>query len=80
MAGTTKGAGIPSDVPVRTSSPGPLFTGDYARQQVAKQQKNNFHSSSLKMVTNPQNVNKTALHPAGLQCVPSSPVRVWGSY
>lgn len=75
MAGTTKGAGIPIDVPVRSSSPGPLYTGDFARQQIQKQQKNNFHSSSLKMVTNPQTVNKTALHPAGLQYVSCQPCR-----
>ncbi|MCJ1325086.1 Protein kinase C-like 1 [Thelotrema lepadinum] len=45
----------------RPSSPGPL-SNDFARQQVAKQQKNNYHSSSL----NTMNVNKTLLHPQGV--------------
>ena len=56
----------------RTSSPGPLHS-DYLRQQVSKQQKNNYHSSSLRNM----NVNKTNLHPSGVTCVPRcrSPVR-----
>jgi phosphoenolpyruvate carboxykinase (ATP) len=54
--------------PVRSTSPGPLHT-DFIRQQVQKQQTNNFHSSSLKMIS--QSVNRTALHPAGVQYVDS---------
>ncbi len=47
---------------VRVSSPGPL-AGDFARQQIAKQQKNNYHSSSLRTM----NVNQTSLHPHGVE-------------
>jgi len=49
--------------PVRSYSPAPLEQ-DFLRQQIAKQQKGNFHSTSLKMVSS---VNKTALHPGGVQ-------------
>lgn len=55
---------------IRTASPAPLAQ-DFARQQVSKQQRSNYHSSSL---TSPpshtmvsQSVNKTGLHPAGVQ-------------
>lgn len=44
----------------------------FLKEQVQKQQHNNFHSSSLnKAVTTmvSQNVNKTALHPTGVQYV-----------
>jgi hypothetical protein len=55
--------------PVRPYSPAPLAE-DFARQQVSKQQRSNFHSSSLRrfnsnMVSN--SVNKTALHPSGVE-------------
>ncbi|OKL56175.1 Phosphoenolpyruvate carboxykinase [Talaromyces atroroseus] len=50
--------------PQRPSSPGP-FHSDFIRQQVAKQQLSNYHSTSLKMIT--QSVNRTALHPGGVQ-------------
>lgn len=55
---------------IRTASPAPLAQ-DFARQQVSKQQRSNFHSSSIAshvsrtMVS--QSVNKTGLHPAGVQ-------------
>ena len=49
---------------VRTSSPGPL-ADDFARQMVTKQQRNNYHSSSLKTM----NVNQTSLHPQGVAYV-----------
>jgi phosphoenolpyruvate carboxykinase (ATP) len=58
------------DPVIRTSSPAPLAQ-DFARQQVSKQQRSNFHSSSISssvaniMVS--QSVNKTGLHPAGVQ-------------
>jgi hypothetical protein len=57
--------------PFRTSSSGPLAE-DFARQQELKQQRGNFHSTSLTssvitMVANA--VNKTGLHPAGVQYV-----------
>lgn len=55
------------DPPFRPSSPG-VLAQDFARQQIQKQQNNNFHSTSLKMVA-PQSVNKTALHPGGVEYV-----------
>lgn len=66
--------GSASSLPIRVASPAPLAE-DFARQQVAKQQRSNFHSTSLtrslsSMVTN--NVNKTALHPTGVQYVAST--------
>ena len=70
----TLAAAVPPPV-IRTSSPGPL-AADFARQQVIKQQKSNFHSSSLKRTLSNQTpsmvsntVNRTALHPHGLQYV-----------
>lgn len=62
--------GHPDPAPLRTASPAPLAQ-DFSRQQVAKQQRSNFHSSSISsgvsitMVS--QSVNKTALHPTGVQ-------------
>jgi phosphoenolpyruvate carboxykinase (ATP) len=66
MLGGIKGSNGP---PLRSPSPGPLAE-DFARQQIFKQSRGNFHSSSLTssiitMVAN--NVNKTALHPSGIQ-------------
>jgi phosphoenolpyruvate carboxykinase (ATP) len=58
-----------SDPVIRTASPAPLAQ-DFARQQVSKQQRSNFHSTSISpllasnMVTN--TVNKTNLHPSGV--------------
>jgi phosphoenolpyruvate carboxykinase (ATP) len=58
-----------SDPVIRTASPAPLAQ-DFARQQVSRQQRSNFHSTSLNpiltnnMVTN--TVNKTNLHPSGV--------------
>ena len=45
----------------RTASPGPLQS-DFMRQMVSKQQKSNYHSTSLRGM----NVNKTNLHPSGV--------------
>ena len=61
--------------PLRTITPGlPNSQNDFLREQVKKQQSSNFHSSSLNkavttaaMVAQPQNVNRTALHPGGVQ-------------
>jgi phosphoenolpyruvate carboxykinase (ATP) len=61
-----------SDPVIRTASPAPL-TQDFARQQVSKQQRSNFHSSSISSLLAtmaPPAVNKTNLHPSGLKCVP----------
>ncbi|KAL1985991.1 hypothetical protein VTN96DRAFT_7126 [Rasamsonia emersonii] len=49
---------------LRPVSPGPGHS-DFIRQQIAKQQYNNYHSSSLKMIA--KSVNRTALHPGGVQ-------------
>jgi hypothetical protein len=55
---------------VRAASPAPLAQ-DFARQQVSKQQRSNFHSSSLKNISplskKMPSVNKTSLHPTGVQ-------------
>ncbi|KAI7060885.1 Phosphoenolpyruvate carboxykinase, partial [Hortaea werneckii] len=56
--------------PVRSFTPGPPDgSNNFLSEQISKQQKNNFHSTSLtsgpiKMVGN--SVNKTALHPGGV--------------
>ena len=48
---------------------GPLYS-DFFEQQVAKQRNNNYHSTSLaNMVAT--SVNRTALHPGGVQYVSS---------
>ena len=50
----------------------PVAADDFTKQQIAKQQRSNFHSTSLtrslsSMVST--TVNKTALHPSGVQYV-----------
>lgn len=57
-----------ADLETSTTSPASLapFETDYARQQHRKQLKNNYHSSSLAMMF-PQNVNRTNLHPGGVE-------------
>jgi hypothetical protein len=61
-----------ADPSIRPASPAPLAQ-DFARQTVQKQQRSNFHSTSISsgishtMVS--QSVNKTALHPTGVQYV-----------
>lgn len=55
---------IPRASPVE---PGPLYT-DFFQQQVAKQRNNNYHSTSLKTMV-ATSVNRTALHPGGVQYV-----------
>ncbi|GAB1195033.1 phosphoenolpyruvate carboxykinase AcuF [Aspergillus pseudonomiae] len=44
---------------------GPLYT-DFFQQQVAKQRNNNYHSTSLRNMV-ATSVNRTALHPGGVQ-------------
>lgn len=54
--------------PVRAYTPGPPNGSDnFLKEQIAKQQKGNFHSTSLKTTVKmvAQSVNKTALHPGG---------------
>ncbi|KAB8206775.1 phosphoenolpyruvate carboxykinase-domain-containing protein [Aspergillus parasiticus] len=53
---------IPRASPVE---PGPLYT-DFFQQQVAKQRNNNYHSTSLRTMV-ATSVNRTALHPGGVQ-------------
>lgn len=66
--GSIKGHADP--LPIRTASPAPLAQ-DFARQAVHKQQRSNFHSSSIasgvSRIMVSQSVNKTALHPTGVQ-------------
>lgn len=45
--------------------PGPLYS-DFFQQQVAKQRNNNYHSTSLRNMV-ATSVNRTALHPGGVQ-------------
>ena len=57
---------------------------DFVRQQVKKQEEHNFHSSSLKssqttMVAG-SSVNKTALHPGGVQYVALIPLKTSKSW
>ena len=59
--------------PLRPDSPGPLYS-DFVQQQIAKQRNNNYHSTSLRTMV-ATSVNRTALHPGGVQYVFSlSPV------
>lgn len=55
---------IPPGAP---SEPGPLYS-DFFQQQVAKQRNNNYHSTSLRNMV-ATSVNRTALHPGGVQYV-----------
>ena len=55
--------------PGRPASPGPLAV-DFFQQQVAKQRNNNYHSTSLRNMV-ATSVNRTALHPGGVQYVDS---------
>ena len=59
-----------ADLEASTTSRASLapFESDYARQQHQKQLKNNYHSSSLAMMF-PKNVNRTSLHPGGVEYV-----------
>jgi hypothetical protein len=61
--------------PARPDSPGPL-AADFFQQQLAKQRNNNYHSTSLRNMV-ATSVNRTALHPGGVQYVrllPSLPL------
>jgi phosphoenolpyruvate carboxykinase (ATP) len=55
--------------PGRPASPGPL-AADFFQQQLAKQRNNNYHSTSLRNMV-ATSVNRTALHPGGVQYVPT---------
>ncbi|KAL8635602.1 MAG: hypothetical protein Q9228_006925, partial [Teloschistes exilis] len=59
-----------ADLDISATSPAnnlsPLST-DYHRQLVSKQQKNNYHSSSLGTMISKNSVNQTNLHPGGVE-------------
>lgn len=60
----------PSSAPKkRDVSPAPALHQDFVRQQIEKQHDNNFHSTSLRLLhtTMISTVNKTNLHPGGIQ-------------
>lgn len=61
-----------ADLDISATSPAnnlsPLST-DYHRQLVSKQQKNNYHSSSLGTMISKNSVNQTNLHPGGVEYV-----------
>ncbi|KAL8657356.1 MAG: hypothetical protein Q9226_002005 [Calogaya cf. arnoldii] len=56
---------------VETSSTPPTklspLSADYRNQQIAKQAHNNYHSSSLTSMISTNSVNKTSLHPGGVE-------------
>ncbi|KAI1970645.1 Protein kinase C-like 1 [Ophidiomyces ophidiicola] len=53
-------------IPPNHPLPLEYFCSDFARQQVAKQQHSNYHSTSLRTMVS-TSVNRTALHPTGVQ-------------
>ncbi|EEP76347.1 phosphoenolpyruvate carboxykinase [Uncinocarpus reesii 1704] len=53
-------------IPPNHPLPLDFLTSDFARQQVAKQQHSNYHSTSLRTMVS-TSVNRTALHPTGVQ-------------
>lgn len=61
--------------PVRQFTPGPPNNSgvDYVKENISKQQRSNFHSSSLtaksEITMAAARVNKTALHPGGVEYV-----------
>jgi hypothetical protein len=61
-SGNVKSHNIP---PIRPTSPSPS-SQDIARQTITKQQNSNYRSTSLKKMVS-HSVNKTALHPSGVQ-------------
>lgn len=54
--------------------PDPQASSTFLTDQIAKQQRGNFHSTSLRTISTmvSQSVNKTALHPKGVEYVPAS--------
>lgn len=58
-----------ADLDVSAASPASLapLSADYRRQQAQKQIGNNYHSSSLGIMISNSSVNKTNLHPGGVE-------------
>ncbi|KAL4922260.1 phosphoenolpyruvate carboxykinase-domain-containing protein [Aspergillus aurantiobrunneus] len=59
------GPGANIHIPPVPPEPGPLYS-DFVEQQIAKQRNNNYHSTSLRTMV-ATSVNRTALHPGGVQ-------------
>ena len=58
------------DPTIRPDSP---LSADFKRQLKKKQEGSNYHSSSLTTIMiNPSNVNKTSLHPGGVEYASSA--------
>lgn len=69
QSSNSKGGSYRPSPPLRSYTPGPPdSSNNFLNEQISKQQRNNFHSTSLttiKMVAD--SVNKTALHPTGVK-------------
>lgn len=63
---------MPSREPENLPRPQTPLSKDFAAQQRQKQLGNNYHSSSLAQMINPNSVNKTSLHPGGVESVYAS--------
>lgn len=63
---------MPSRGPENVPRPQTPLSKDFAAQQRQKQLGNNYHSSSLAQMINPHSVNKTSLHPGGVELVYAS--------
>ena len=64
---TYKTAIMPSIQVESIHRPQTPLSKDFAAQQRQKQLGNNYHSSSLAKMINPNSVNKTSLHPGGVE-------------
>ena len=58
---------MPSKETENVPRPQTPLSQDFAAQQRQKQLGNNYHSSSLAKMINPNSVNKTNLHPGGVE-------------
>ena len=58
---------MPSRESFNVPRPQTPLSKDFAAQQQQKQLGNNYHSSSLAQMLNPNSVNKTSLHPGGVE-------------
>ena len=67
LSDTYKTLAMPSSVLENVLRPQTPLSKDFAAQQQQKQLGNNYHSSSLAKMINPNSVNKTSLHPGGVE-------------